>query len=160
MPLNCNTLVPLYPRNTPVSSGSMQRSVYTTNRGLALVYDIIQKMPYAPSLNQRTALTVPSVIGISISTSRYEDLQDTCISDRFQPRILHRLNLKMLGCLFPVDTVMSCALMDASGVLHESCLFSGKRSDNPGRRCSHLESFLVQSELVVAHVSFRHPSLS
>lgn len=50
---------------------------------------------------------------------------------KLQPHILHRLNLKMLGCLFPVDTVMSCALMDASGVLHESCLFKWEKVRQP-----------------------------
>lgn len=56
VPLNCNTRVPSSSCNSSASSGSVQRSVYTTDGGLALVYDIIQKMPYAPSLTQHIAI--------------------------------------------------------------------------------------------------------
>lgn len=65
----CND-APSPPRCSSVCSGSMLRSVYTSDGGLALVYDIIQKRPYALSLTQHTASTAPSVIGMLFSQTK------------------------------------------------------------------------------------------
>lgn len=167
VPLNCNSSVPSCPCNSSASSGSVQRSVYTTDGGLALVYDIIQKMPYALSQTQHTASAVQSVAVIGMLFSQYKHCNKLlrgparCLHLRQVPTS-HPFTSQFWECwaaFFSSGALMSCALTEDSGVLHESCLFSGKRSDAPGRECPHLESFHVQSQLVVAHCSSGNTSL-
>lgn len=107
----------------------MQRSAYTADGGLALVYDIIQKVPYALSLTQHTASTVPSVVGRLFSQhGRHhkpflEELRDAC--NPRQVPTSHSHSQVALGRA-RLDATTSRASVDDS-----SCLFSGKGSDNP-----------------------------
>lgn len=176
-------------------------------RGLALVYDIIQRLPYASSLTQHTASPVPSVVGmllpnIGSTTSRSEDFltHAWCLHLSW---VYSHTSLSPLSWLASVPAEMLCYVLSVyffaccadvhdAWVVHDSWLFKldggstwcfkpehlnyegqGERakwgtspltarrrglggvmlwSSQPDPRAtSHLEPFLAQPELVVAH---------
>lgn len=120
------------PSNSSASSGSVQRSVYTTDGALALVYDIIQKTPYAPSLTQHTALTAPSVVGMLFSQHKHHmPLRGPawCLHLRQVPT--SQVGLGHAGLSFPCWR--SYFLCLGGWFRHES-LLSGKGSDIPCRK--------------------------
>lgn len=131
-------------------------------RGLALVYDIIQRLPYASSRTQHTASPVPSVVGmlfpnIGSTTSRSEDflthawclhLSQVYPHTSLSPSWLANVPAEMLCYVLSVYFFTCCADADDAWVVHDSWLFKVDRGSTWCFKPEHL-NYEGQGERVI-----------
>lgn len=131
-------------------------------RGLALVYDIIQRLPYASSRTQHTASPVPSVVGmlfpnIGSTTSRSEDflthawclhLSRVYPHTSLSPSWLANVPAEMLCYVLSVYFFTCCADADDARVVHDSWLFKVDRGSTWCFKPEHL-NYEGQGERVI-----------